>query len=216
MIACTAGRRRFGFATTPLVCDGLHHDAKCHLNTCSVGIGPRILRYAKQFQGQPEHVINFFFFIAEQVRSTWRSSASGTVDEMVGTRHLLDVEPAVDHWKGRGSGSVGYTLHPPVPSRVARAACQQDPVCSRALDHHFSNKLALHSRPSSRRNRFCPYGSAPFRWERAERGKLPVATALPACLTTPSGCSSPVQQGKVWVRSWRRGSLNARRRPTIT
>jgi glutamate synthase (NADPH) large chain len=141
VIAALLGAEEFGFATTPLIAMGCVMMRKCHLNTCSVGIATQDPVLRKQFKGQPEHVINFFFFVAEQVRSYMAEMGFRTVDEMVGRVDLLDVEPAVDHWKNhhwkaRGLDFSAILHNPPVPSRVARRCVhKQDHGLEQALDH---------------------------------------------------------------------------------
>ncbi len=138
VIAALLGAEEYGFATTPLVAMGCIMMRKCHLNTCSVGIATQDPVLRKQFQGQPEHVINFFFFIAEQVRQYMAQLGFRTVDEMVGRVDLLDVEPAVDHWKARGLDLSAILYNPPVPSRVARRCVHpQDHGLRQALDHQL-------------------------------------------------------------------------------
>jgi len=111
---------------------------KCHLNTCSVGIATQDPVLRKQFQGQPEHVINFFFFIAEQVRQYMAELGFRKLDDMVGRVDMLDVEPAVDHWKAKGLDFSAILYDPPVPSRVARRCVQsQDHGLEHALDHQL-------------------------------------------------------------------------------
>ncbi len=75
---------------------------KCHLNTCPVGIATQDPVLRAKFRGQPEHVINFFFFIAEQVRQIMAQLGFRTIDEMVGRVDMLDVRKAVEHWKAKG------------------------------------------------------------------------------------------------------------------
>jgi glutamate synthase (ferredoxin) len=136
VIAALLGAEEFGFATTPLIAMGCVMMRKCHLNTCSVGIATQDPALRKQFQGQPEHVINFFFFLAEQVRQYMAELGFRTVDEMVGRVDMLDVEPAVDHWKARGLDCSAILYNPPVPSRVARRCVHlQDHGLDQALDH---------------------------------------------------------------------------------
>jgi glutamate synthase (NADPH/NADH) large chain len=109
---------------------------KCHLNTCSVGIATQDPELRKLFKGQPEHVINFFFFIAEQVRAYMASMGFRKVDQMVGRVDMLDSRPAVDHWKARGLDLSAIMYSPSVPSRVARRCVQaQDHGLDQALDH---------------------------------------------------------------------------------
>ena len=141
VIAALLGAEEFGFATTPLVAMGCIMMRKCHLNTCSVGIATQDPVLRKQFQGQPEHVINFFFFIAEQVRQYMAQLGFRTVDEMVGRVDLLDIEPAVEHWKARGLDLSAILYNPPVPSRVARRCVHaQDHGLQQALDHQLLEK----------------------------------------------------------------------------
>src|SRR6266404_4543258 len=99
VIAALLGAEEFGFATAPLVAMGCIMLRKCHLNTCSVGIATQDPALRKLFAGQPEHVINFFFFVAEQVRQYMADLGFRKVDEMVGHVDMLDVQPAIDHWK---------------------------------------------------------------------------------------------------------------------
>ncbi len=139
-IAALLGAEEFGFATTPLIAMGCIMMRKCHLNTCSVGIATQDPVLRQQFKGQPEHVINFFFFIAEQLRQYMAGLGFRTVDEMVGRVDMLDVNPAVDfwkdHWKAKGLDFSAIFYNPPVPSRVARRRVQaQDHGLEQALDH---------------------------------------------------------------------------------
>ena len=136
VVAALLGAEEFGFATTPLIAMGCVMMRKCHLNTCSVGIATQDPELRKLFKGQPEHVINFFFFLAEQVRQYMADLGFRTVDEMVGRVDMLEVEPAVDHWKARGLDFSAILYNPPVPGRVARRCVQaQDHGLEQALDH---------------------------------------------------------------------------------
>jgi glutamate synthase domain-containing protein 2/glutamate synthase domain-containing protein 1/glutamate synthase domain-containing protein 3 len=145
-IAALLGAEEFGFATTPLIAMGCIMMRKCHLNTCSVGIATQDPVLRKQFQGKPEHVINFFFFIAEQLRQYMAELGFRTVDEMVGRVDMLDAEQAVDfwkdHWKARGLDFSAILYNPPVPSRVARRRMQaQDHGLEQALDHKILGQV---------------------------------------------------------------------------
>jgi glutamate synthase domain-containing protein 2/glutamate synthase domain-containing protein 1/glutamate synthase domain-containing protein 3 len=138
VIAALLGAEEFGFATTPLITMGCIMLRKCHLNTCSVGIATQDPELRKRFQGQPEHVINFFFYLAEQVRQYMAEMGFRTVDEMVGRVDMLDVQPAVDHWKARGIDLSTILYNPPVPGRVARRCVQpQNHGLEQALDHEL-------------------------------------------------------------------------------
>jgi glutamate synthase domain-containing protein 3 len=138
VIAALLGAEEFGFATTPLITMGCIMLRKCHLNTCSVGIATQDPALRKKFTGQPEHVINFFFYLAEQVRQYMAEMGFRTVDEMVGRVDMLDVQPAVDHWKARGIDLSAILYNPPVPGRVARRCVQrQNHGLEQALDHQL-------------------------------------------------------------------------------
>jgi glutamate synthase (NADPH/NADH) large chain len=138
VIAALLGAEEFGFATAPLVAMGCIMMRKCHLNTCSVGIATQDPVLRAQFAGQPEHVINFFFFIAEQMRQFMAEMGFRKVDEMVGRVDMLDVQPAVDHWKASGLDLSAILYNPPVPGRVARHCVQkQDHGLEVALDHQL-------------------------------------------------------------------------------
>jgi glutamate synthase domain-containing protein 2/glutamate synthase domain-containing protein 3 len=138
VIAALLGAEEFGFATTPLVAMGCIMMRKCHLNTCSVGIATQDPELRKLFKGQPEHVINFFFFIAEQVRTYMAELGFRTVDEMVGRVDMLEAQAAVEHWKARGLDFAAVLANPQLPARVARRCVQaQDHGLQQALDHQL-------------------------------------------------------------------------------
>src|SRR6201999_1747235 len=135
-IAALLGAEEFGFATTPLVAMGCIMMRKCHLNTCSVGIATQDPELRKHFMGQPEHVINFFFFIAEQVRQYMAELGFKKLDDMVGRVDKLNMQPAVDHWKARGIDLSAILYNPDVPKRVARH-------CVIAQDHGLNSVMDL-------------------------------------------------------------------------
>jgi glutamate synthase domain-containing protein 3 len=136
VIAALLGAEEFGFATTPLITMGCIMMRKCHLNTCPVGIATQDPVLRARFTGQPEHVINFFFFIAEQVRQQMARLGFRTVDEMVGRVDKIDASIADAHWKAKGIDLSSILYAPTVPSRVARRKVQaQDHGLDAALDH---------------------------------------------------------------------------------
>jgi glutamate synthase domain-containing protein 2/glutamate synthase domain-containing protein 1/glutamate synthase domain-containing protein 3 len=138
VIAALLGAEEFGFATTPLIAMGCIMMRKCHLNTCSVGIATQDPELRKLFKGQPEHVINFFFFIAEQMRGYMAELGFRTVDEMVGRVDMLEAQAAVDHWKARGLDFSAILANPQLPARVARRCVQaQNHGLDQALDHQL-------------------------------------------------------------------------------
>src|SRR4029079_1746378 len=101
-IAALLGADEYGFCSAPLIATGCIRMRACHLNTCPVGIATQDPELVKRFQGQPEHVVNFFFFVAEDVRRIMASLGVPRLDDLIGRTELLDVDHAVDHWKGRG------------------------------------------------------------------------------------------------------------------
>jgi glutamate synthase domain-containing protein 2/glutamate synthase domain-containing protein 1/glutamate synthase domain-containing protein 3 len=135
-IAALLGAEEFGFATAPLVAMGCIMMRKCHLNTCPVGIATQDPLLRAKFHGTPEHVINFFFFLADQVRRYMAQMGFRTFDEMVGRSDMLECRPTPDHWKAKGIDLSTILYNPPVPSRVARRCVdQQDHGLTDALDH---------------------------------------------------------------------------------
>ena len=102
VIGAMLGADEFGFATAPLVASGCIMMRKCHLNTCPVGVATQDPVLRKRFTGQPEHVINYFFFVAEEVREIMAELGFHTFDEMIGEISSLDRDTAVEHWKAKG------------------------------------------------------------------------------------------------------------------
>jgi glutamate synthase domain-containing protein 2/glutamate synthase domain-containing protein 1/glutamate synthase domain-containing protein 3 len=143
VIAALLGAEEFGFSTMPLITMGCIMMRKCHLNTCSVGIATQDPVLRARFQGQPEHVVNFFFFIAEQVRQLMAKLGFRTFDEMVGRVDKIDAAIANAHWKAKGIDLSSILHVPPLPSRVARHKVQmQDHGLDKALDHVLIEKAA--------------------------------------------------------------------------
>ncbi len=135
-IAALLGAEEFGFSTLPLVALGCIMMRKCHLNTCPVGIATQDPKLRAKFQGQPEDVINFFFFIAEQVRQIMAQLGFRKMDDMIGRVDKLDARPAVEHWKAKGLDFSNILYNPPAPSRVARrCTTKQDHGLDEALDY---------------------------------------------------------------------------------
>ena len=102
IVGALLGAEEFGFSTGPLVVMGCIMMRKCHLNTCPVGIATQDPELRKKFSGQPEHVVNFMFMIAEQVREYMAGLGYRTFDEMVGQMHRIRARKLPDHWKARG------------------------------------------------------------------------------------------------------------------
>ena len=137
-VACLLGADEFGIATASLVTLGCIMLRKCHLNTCSVGIATQDPELRKRFAGQPQHLVNYFFFIAEEMREIMAQLGFRTVDEMVGRTDRLNMQGAIEHWKASGLDLSPLLHQPDVPAAVARRHCeQQDHGLDGALDHQL-------------------------------------------------------------------------------
>ncbi|MFI4904839.1 MAG: glutamate synthase-related protein, partial [Burkholderiales bacterium] len=137
-IGALLGADEFGFATAPLVVEGCIMMRKCHLNTCPVGIATQDPVLRARFDGQPEHVVNYFFFVAEEVREIMAKLGFRRLDEMIGRADLLDTRAGIDHWKARGLDFSRVFHQPAMPADVARHQCEaQDHGLARALDHEL-------------------------------------------------------------------------------
>jgi glutamate synthase (NADPH/NADH) large chain len=135
-IGAILGADEFGFATAPLVVEGCIMMRKCHLNTCPVGIATQDPELRRKFDGQPEHVVNYFFFVAEELREMMAKLGVRTVNELIGRTDLLDTRKGVAHWKARGLDFSRIFYMPDMPREVARFNCEtQDHGLDRALDH---------------------------------------------------------------------------------
>jgi len=134
-IAAILGADEMGFSTAPLIATGCIMMRACHLNTCPVGIATQDPELRKRFQGQPEHVVNFFFFVAEEVREVMASLGVRSVDELIGRVDLLEVDEAVDHWKARGVDLSNILAMPVLPEGAPRHRVEPPPpVLDDALD----------------------------------------------------------------------------------
>jgi glutamate synthase (NADPH/NADH) large chain len=143
VIAALLGAEEFGFSTAPLISLGCIMMRKCHLNTCPVGIATQNPVLRQKFAGQPEHLINYFFFVAEEVRELMAEMGFATMDEMIGRIDMLDMQESIDHWKARGLNLSTILYNPPVPGRVGRRCLiSQNHGLEQALDY----KLIDHAR----------------------------------------------------------------------
>jgi glutamate synthase (NADPH/NADH) large chain len=138
VIAALLGADEMGFATAPLVVEGCIMMRKCHLNTCPVGIATQDPELIKRFSGQPEHVINFFFFVAEEVREHMARMGFRTFAEMVGRSDMLDMRRGIAHWKAKGLDFTRLLHRPTVAPGVAVSWSEkQDHGLEGALDHQI-------------------------------------------------------------------------------
>ena len=134
-IACLLGAEEFGFATAPLVASGCVMMRVCHLNTCPVGIATQDPELRKKFQGKPEHVVNYMYFVAQELREIMAMLGFRTLDEMVGQVGKLDRSKAVDHYKARGIDLSPILYEVPVEEGTKRFNTQpQDHAVSRSLE----------------------------------------------------------------------------------
>jgi glutamate synthase (NADPH/NADH) large chain len=145
LIGALLGADEFGFATAPLVVEGCIMMRKCHLNTCPVGVATQDPVLRKKFTGQPEHVVNFFFFIAEEVRELMASIGVAKFDDLIGRSDLLDMREGIDHWKIHGLDFSKVFHQVDMPKTVARSHVEeQDHNLVNALD----NKLIELAKPA--------------------------------------------------------------------
>jgi glutamate synthase (NADPH) large chain len=135
VIGALLGADEFGFATAPLVAEGCIMMRKCHLNTCPVGVATQDPVLRRKFSGKPEHVVNFFFFVAEEARQIMAQLGLRTFDELIGRADLLDTKKGIEHWKARGLDFSRVFHQPEVPAEVARLHNDaQDHGLHKALD----------------------------------------------------------------------------------
>ncbi|AUP81596.1 glutamate synthase large subunit [Flavivirga eckloniae] len=134
-IAALLGAEEFGFATAPLVASGCIMMRKCHLNTCPVGVATQDKELRKNFKGTPEHVINFFFYVAEELRNIMAQLGFRTMAEMVGQTHKINANKAIKHYKAKGL-DLSSILHRPAVynSMTVKNTEQQDHDLDNVLD----------------------------------------------------------------------------------
>lgn len=137
-VAALLGAEEFGMATAALIVSGCIMLRKCHLNTCSVGIATQDPELRKKFAGQPEHLVNYFTFVAEELREIMAELGFRTVNEMVGRVDMLDARKAASHWKAKGVNLSRLLCVPPRYDEVAIHQCEvQDHGLDQALDHQL-------------------------------------------------------------------------------
>jgi glutamate synthase domain-containing protein 3 len=135
VIAAMLGADEMGFSTAPLIATGCIMMRACHLNTCPVGIATQDPELRKRFKGTPEHVVNFFFFVAEEVREILASLGLRSLDEATGRVDLLSASQAIDHWKARGVDLTHILTNVELPDGAPRRRVEAPPeVLSDALD----------------------------------------------------------------------------------
>ncbi|HEB97365.1 MAG TPA: glutamate synthase large subunit [Sedimenticola thiotaurini] len=143
VVGALLGADEFGFATAPLIVEGCVMMRKCHLNTCPVGVATQDPELRKRFTGKPEHVVNYFFFVAEEVRRLMAKLGFRRFDEMIGQMDRLDMRGAIDHWKAQGLDFSRILSKPMVDEQVAVYNIEsQDHGLDRAIDHQLIEQAA--------------------------------------------------------------------------
>lgn len=138
LIGALLGADEFGFATAPLVVEGCIMMRKCHLNTCPVGVATQDPELRKRFTGQPEHVVNYFFFVAEEVRELMAGMGIRKFEDLIGRADLLDMQQGIEHWKASGLDFSKIFHQPKIDSTVSR---RHNELQEHGLERALDNKL---------------------------------------------------------------------------
>jgi glutamate synthase (NADPH/NADH) large chain len=183
-IGALLGADEFGFSTAPLVVEGCIMMRKCHLNTCPVGVATQDPELRKRFTGQPEHVVNYFFFVAEEVRALMAQMGFRKFEDMVGRVDMLDTRQGVDHWKAKGLDFSKILYQPKLAGAAIRHCEAQDHGLARALDHDLIAK----AKPALEKKQPVQFEVAVKNVNRSVgamlSGEWPGVTATPGCPTT--------------------------------
>ena len=154
VIGALLGAEEFGFATAPLVVEGCIMMRKCHLNTCPVGIATQDPILRKRFAGQPEHVVNFFFFVAEEIREIMASLGIKKFNDLVGRSDLLDTKKGIDHWKIQGLDFSKIFYQPDMGKEVSRYNTETQ---YHAIDKALDNELIRRSKNTIKTKEPCEF-----------------------------------------------------------
>ena len=143
VVGAMLGADEFGFATAPLVVEGCIMMRKCHLNTCPVGIATQDPELRKRFSGQPEHVVNFFFFVAEEAREIMASMGISKFNDLIGRSDLLDKQKGIEHWKINGLDFSKIFYQPEMKNNIIKYNTEkQDHGLEKALDNELIKKAS--------------------------------------------------------------------------
>jgi len=145
LIGALLGADEFGFATAPLVVEGCIMMRKCHLNTCPVGVATQDPELRKRFTGQPEHVVNYFFFVAEEVRELMAGMGIRQFEDLIGRADLLDMQQGIEHWKASGLDFSKIFHQPKIDSTVSR---RHNELQEHGLERALDNKLIELAKPA--------------------------------------------------------------------
>jgi glutamate synthase (NADPH/NADH) large chain len=148
VIGAILGADEFGFATAPLVVEGCIMMRKCHLNTCPVGVATQDPELRKKFEGKPEHVVNYLFFVAEEARELMARLGVRKINELIGHTELLDTQKGIEHWKAKGLDFSKIFYMPQMPPEVALYHRETQ---SHGLEKALDNRLIELARPALER-----------------------------------------------------------------
>ncbi|MBV9362455.1 MAG: glutamate synthase subunit alpha, partial [Betaproteobacteria bacterium] len=148
VIGAILGADEFGFATAPLVVEGCIMMRKCHLNTCPVGVATQDPELRKKFEGKPEHVVNYLFFVAEEARELMARLGVRKLEELIGRSDLLDTRKGIEHWKAKGLDFSRIFHAPQMPADVARYHREAQ---SHGLEKALDNRLIELATPAIER-----------------------------------------------------------------
>jgi glutamate synthase domain-containing protein 2/glutamate synthase domain-containing protein 1/glutamate synthase domain-containing protein 3 len=160
VIAALLGADEYGFSTAPLIAMGCIMMRVCHLNTCPVGIATQDPELRRRFRGTPDHVVNYLMLVAEEVRHLMARLGVRRMQDMIGRTELLELDPAIDHWKARGVDLSLVLSTPDLPAGAPRHRTRpQVPVLDDALDWELVRKCA----PALERGELVRFGPVPVR-----------------------------------------------------
>ncbi|RMF07127.1 MAG: glutamate synthase subunit alpha, partial [Alphaproteobacteria bacterium] len=148
VVGALLGADEFGFSTAPLIAAGCLMMRKCHLNTCPVGIATQDPVLRKRFRGTPEHVVNYFFFVAEEVREYMAQLGFAKFSDMIGQTECLDKDRAIEHWKANGLDFTNLFHKPDVPGDVAIWNCEKQ---VHLIDDVMDRELIRRAQPALER-----------------------------------------------------------------
>ncbi|HDH15364.1 MAG TPA: glutamate synthase large subunit, partial [Gammaproteobacteria bacterium] len=145
VIGALLGADEFGFATAPLIVEGCVMMRKCHLNTCPVGVATQDPELRKRFTGKPEHLVNYFFFVAEEIRQLMAQMGFRRFDEMIGQMDRLNMHKAIDHWK---AGGLDYSRLLRKPDAASAEDIYNTTGQDHGLDMVIDNTLIAQAQPA--------------------------------------------------------------------
>jgi len=148
VIGALLGADEFGFSTAPLVVEGCIMMRKCHLNTCPVGVATQDPVLRRKFEGKPEHVVNYFFFVAEEARELMARLGIRKFNDLIGRSDLLDTRKGIEHWKAKGLDFSKLFAMPKMPAEVARYNSEKQ---THGLEKALDNRLIELARPALER-----------------------------------------------------------------